>query len=82
MMNDLQPNNVEYLRILLQQISPYFGVTTYQKLIGDILDKLSVMIDMPNLNDFNTSTDNFNAVDKQIKAIRQFLVYNSAGPVV
>jgi hypothetical protein len=82
MMNDLQPNNVEYLRILLQQISPYFGVTTYQKLIGDILDKLSVMIDMPNLNDFNTSTDNFNAVDKEIKAIRQFLVYNTSGPVV
>jgi hypothetical protein len=82
MMNDLQPNNVEYLRILLQEISPYFGVTTYQKLIGDILDKLSVMIDMPNLNDFNTSTDNFNAVDKEIKAIRQFLVYNTAGPVV
>ena len=77
-MNGLQENNVEYLRILLQQISPYFGVATYQSLIGGILDKLSVMIDMPNLNDFNTSADNFSAVDKEIKAIQAFLTYDRA----
>ena len=78
MMNGLQQNNVEYLRLLLQQISPYFGVATYQALIGGILDKLSVMIDMPNLNDFNTSTDNFNAVDREILAVKAFLTYDRA----
>jgi len=81
-MNGLQPNNVGYLKILLQQISPYFGVATYKTLIENVIRKLSIMIDMPNLNDFNKSNDNFKAVERELEIIRSFLEYNTQANVV
>jgi len=82
MIDGMQENNVEYLRLLLQQISPYFGVATYQTLIGGILKKLSVMIDLPDLNDYNTAIDNLNAVDENTKATISYLEYDRAMGIV
>ena len=69
----LQPNGEAYLKLKLQEISPYFAISTYKTLLKAI-DELSVIISIPTLNDFNTSAQNFSAVNNNIKAIQSYLL--------
>jgi hypothetical protein len=72
MLNELQPNDESYLRIKLKTISPYFSVSTYDKLVA-VISQLASTIDLPTLNDFKTSDQNFTAVSNGIKAIRSYV---------
>jgi len=76
--NGVKANDVEYLKYLLQQISPYFAVSTYRDLLNKVITQLAITIELPSLNDFNTSNDNFNAVNKEITAIGAYLSYNAS----
>ena len=74
--NGVKPNDVAYLKLLLQQISPYFGVSTYKSLLDGVISQLAITIELPSLNDFNTTNDNLNAVNKEIAAIDSYLKYS------
>ena len=76
-MDGLQPNNEAYLKILLQQISPYFAVSTYQSLLNGIIGQLELTIELPTLNDYNTSAKNFQQASEGITNITGFLAYAS-----
>ena len=75
-MKGLQSNSEEYLKLKLQEISPYFAISTYRAL-ANAINQLSVTISLPSLNDFNTSTQNFNAVKSDMNAIQGYLNYQS-----
>jgi len=71
-MKGLQPNGEAYLKILLKQISPYFSVSAYQSLLSGI-DQLSLVIQVPTLNDFKSSDQKFSAANQGINTIQSFL---------
>jgi hypothetical protein len=73
---DLKSNSEPFLKLKLQEISPYFSIATY-KTLATAIDQLSVIINIPSLNDFNTSTQNFNAVNSNMKAIKGYMNYQN-----
>jgi hypothetical protein len=65
----LDVNSQEFLKLRLQEIAPYLTGENYASLVSGILNKLSLTIRLPSLNDFNTANMNFNDMTKRISAI-------------
>ena len=65
----LDVNSQEFLKLRLQEIAPYLTGENYASLVSGILNKLSLTIRLPSLNDFNTANMNFNDMTKRITAI-------------
>ena len=65
----LDVNSQEFLKLRLQEIAPYLTGENYASLVAGILNKLSLTIRLPSLNDFKTANMNFNDMTKRISAI-------------
>jgi len=65
----LEVNSEEFLKLRLQEIAPYLTGKNYASLVAGILNKLSLTIRLPSLNEFNTVNMNFNEVTSRIGAI-------------
>jgi hypothetical protein len=65
----LDVNSEEFLKLRLQEIAPYLTSANYASLVSGILNKLSLTIRLPSLNDFNTANMNFSDMTKRIGAI-------------
>jgi len=68
----LDVNAEEFLKMRLQEISPYFATSNYASLVSGILNQLSLTLRLPSLNDFNTSGQNFQEAEDRIAAIRSY----------
>jgi hypothetical protein len=68
----LDVNAGEFLKLRLQEISPYFATSNYSQLISGILNQLSLTLRVPSLNDFNNSTENFKQTLARISAIKSY----------
>lgn len=71
-MDRLDVNSSEFLKLRLKEISPYFATSNYVQLVSGILSKLSLTLRVPSLNDFQTSTGNFKDVRTRIDAIKGY----------
>lgn len=72
MLDGLEVNGGAYLRLKLKQISPYFSVSGYAYLTAAI-DQLASTLDIPTLNDFQTSDQRFAAVSNGVETIKSFM---------
>ena len=76
----LEVNAQEFLKLRLQEISPYFTTSNYTtgqyaNFVSQILNKLSFTIRLPSLNDFKTTNQNFKEANDRISAIQSYF-YN------
>jgi hypothetical protein len=74
----LDVNSGEFLKLRLQEIAPYLTSANYANLVSGILNKLSLTIRLPSLNDFNTANMNFEDMTKRIDAIGGY--FANSGP--
>lgn len=75
-LNNLDVNSEEFLKIRLQEISPYFSSSDYNKLLSGIINQLSLTLRIPSLNDFNDSNQNFKVMHNLIDSIRSYMRYS------
>jgi len=68
----LDVNAEEFLKLRLQEIAPYLTSENYKNVVSEILNKLSLIIRLPSLNDFNTTNMNFDEVKSRINSIAGF----------
>jgi hypothetical protein len=73
----LEVNAQEFLKMRLQEISPYFATSNYASLVSGILNQLSLTLRLPSLNDFDTAKQNFQETTDRISAIRSYLTPTS-----
>jgi hypothetical protein len=73
----LDVNAQEFLKLRLQEISPYFATSNYAQLVSGILNQLSLTLRLPSLNDFNTANQNFKQMEDRISAIQSY--FNNSG---
>jgi hypothetical protein len=73
----LDVNAQDFLKLRLQEISPYFATSNYAQLVSGILNQLSLTLRLPSLNDFNTANQNFKQAEDRISAIQSY--FNNSG---
>lgn len=73
----LDVNAEEFLKLRLQEISPYFATSNYAQLVSGILNQLSLTLRLPSLNDFSTSNERFKQAQDRISAIQSY--FNNSG---
>lgn len=61
------------LRTALEEISPFFNEPGYKDLFEQILKSLSVLLRIPELNDYSTATQKLNTVPVRMDTIRSSL---------
>jgi len=81
-MTGLEVNAEEFLKLRLQEISPYFTTSNYTtgqyaNFVSQILNKLSLTLRLPSLNDFNTTNQNFKEANDRISAVNSYFRYFS-----
>lgn len=59
----------ETLRVAFEEISPFFQYAGYDKAFTDILQYLSILIRIPDLNDYYSSDENFKSIGDRVGAI-------------
>jgi hypothetical protein len=65
--------NSELLKLALEQLSPYFSEPGYASLFDSMLNNLSVLLRIPELNDYSTAVDNFKKISTRVGAISKFM---------
>ena len=73
----LDVNSEEFLKLRLQEISPYFATSNYSQLVSGILNQLSLTLRLPSLNDFSTANQKFKQAEDRISAIQSY--FNNSG---
>lgn len=73
----LDVNAEEFLKLRLQEISPYFATSNYAQLVSGILNQLSLTLRLPSLNDFSSSSERFKQAQDRISAIQSY--FNNSG---
>ena len=68
----LDVNAEGFLKLRLQEISPYFATSNYAQLVSGILNQLSLTLRLPSLNDFSTSNERFKQTQDRITAIQSY----------
>ena len=66
-------SNIGGLRYSLEQISPLFDVQGYNELLGNILDKLSYVVETPSLSSFNASDANTKMIFSAINDVKSLI---------
>ena len=73
----LDVNAQDFLKLRLQEISPYFATSNYAQLVSGILNQLSLTLRLPSLNDFSSSNERFKQAQDRISAIQSY--FNNSG---
>lgn len=61
--------SVDALRIAFEEISPFFNYAGYGQAMNEIFKYLSILIRIPDLNDYFTSDDNFKMIPSRLANI-------------
>lgn len=65
--------NSELLKLSLDQLSPYFSEPGYSDVFDKLIISLSLLLRIPQLNDYNDSAADFKQIDTRLAAVRTYL---------